>query len=77
MKSDKIILGVLGGVAVGALLGFVCTQIKVIKQEKIADKSNDYADELKYKLDNILGTITQNKKIWAEGENLLLRANLK
>jgi uncharacterized membrane protein len=25
MKSDKIILGVLGGVAVGALLGFVCT----------------------------------------------------
>jgi phage shock protein PspC (stress-responsive transcriptional regulator) len=34
MKSDKIILGVLGGVAVGALLGVCLHQIKVIIQEK-------------------------------------------
>jgi hypothetical protein len=41
---------------------------KETKQEKkIMDKSNDYADELKDKLDTLLGTINKDK-IWTEGE---------
>jgi hypothetical protein len=32
------------------------------------DKSNDYADELKDKLDTLLGTINKDK-IWTEGES--------
>jgi gas vesicle protein len=79
MKSDKIILGVLGGVAVGALLGVLFAPDKGNNtRKKIADKSNDYTDELKYKLDNILGTITQKyEKIWAEGEKLVAEGKSK
>jgi hypothetical protein len=35
------------------------------------DKSNDYADELKDKLDTLLGTINKKYEIWTEGETLL------
>ena len=73
MKADKIILGVLGGVAVGALLGVLFAPDKGDKtRKKIMDKSNDYADELKDKLDTLLGTINRKyEKIWKEGESLI------
>ena len=73
MKADKIILGVLGGVAVGALLGVLFAPEKGDKtRKKIMDKSNDYADELKDKLDTLLGTINRKyEKIWKEGESLI------
>ncbi len=73
MKADKVILGVVGGVAVGALLGILFAPEKGDKtRRKIMDKSNDYADELKEKLDTLLGTITNKyEKIWKEGESLL------
>ncbi|RTY75422.1 YtxH domain-containing protein [Flavobacterium sp. ZB4P23] len=79
MKADKIILGVLGGVAVGALLGVLFAPEKGEKtRRKIMDKSNDYADELKGKLDSLLGTITQKyEKIWNEGENLIGKGETK
>ena len=73
MKADKIILGVLGGVAVGALFGVLFAPDKGDKtRKKIMDKSNDYADELKDKLDTLLGTINRKyEKIWKEGESLI------
>jgi len=73
MKSDKIILGVLGGVAIGALIGVLFAPEKGDDtRKKIMDKSNDYADELKDKLDTLLGSITNKyEKIWKEGENLI------
>lgn len=73
MKADKVILGVLGGVAVGALLGVLFAPEKGDKtRRKIMDKSNDYAEELKDKLDSLLGTISNKyEKIWKEGESLL------
>jgi gas vesicle protein len=73
MKSDKIILGVLGGVAIGALLGVLFAPDKGDDtRKKIMNKSNDYADELKDKLDTLLGSITNKyEKIWKEGENLI------
>lgn len=79
MKADKIILGVLGGVAVGALLGVLFAPEKGDKtRRKIMDKSNDYADELKDKLDTLLGSITQKyEKIWSEGENLIGQGEAK
>jgi gas vesicle protein len=79
MKADKIILGVLGGVAVGALLGVLFAPEKGDKtRRKIMDKSNDYADELKDKLDTLLGSITQKyEKIWNEGENLIAQGEAK
>lgn len=42
------------------------------------DKSNDYADELKDKLDTLLGTITNKyEKIWQEGEALVSEGKSK
>jgi hypothetical protein len=42
------------------------------------DKSNDYADELKDKLDTLLGSITQKyEKIWKEGESLVSEGKSK
>ncbi|TRX01508.1 YtxH domain-containing protein [Flavobacterium gawalongense] len=73
MKTDKIVLGVLGGLAVGAILGIMLAPDKGEKtRKKIMDKSNDYADELKDKLDTLLGTINKKyEKIWNEGETLI------
>jgi gas vesicle protein len=79
MKADKIILGVLGGVAVGALLGVMFAPEKGDKtRRKIMDKSNDYAEELKDKLDTLLGTISNKyEKIWQEGETLIAEGKSK
>jgi gas vesicle protein len=79
MKADKVILGVLGGVAVGALLGVLFAPEKGDKtRTKIMDKSNTYADELKDKLDTLLGSITKKyEKIWSEGENLVAEGKSK
>jgi gas vesicle protein len=73
MKTDKVVLGILGGVAAGALLGILFAPEKGDKTRKrLMDKSNDYADELKDKLDTLLGTMTNKyEKIWKEGENLI------
>ena len=79
MKADKIILGVLGGVAVGALLGVLFAPEKGDKtRKKIIDKSNDYADELKDKLDTLLGTVNQKyEKICKGGESLIAEGKSK
>lgn len=79
MKTDKVILAVLGGVAAGAILGILFAPEKGDKtRRKIMNKSNDYADELKNKLDTLLGTINKKyEKIWHEGENLIAEGKSK
>ena len=79
MKADKVILGVLGGVAVGALMGVLFAPEKGDKtRKKIMEKSNDYADELKDKLDSLLGTVTSKyDKIRREGESLFAEGKSK
>ena len=79
MKADKIILGVLGGVAVGALLGVLFAPEKGDKtRKKIMEKSNDYADELKDKLDSLLGTVSRKyAKLKREGESLFAEGKSK
>ena len=79
MKTDKVVLGILGGVAAGALLGILFAPEKGDKtRRRIMDKSNDYADELKDKLDTLLGTMTNKyEKIWKEGESLISQGKSK
>ena len=79
MKADKIILGVLGGVAVEALLGVLFAPEKGDKtRKKIMEKSNDYADELKDKLDSLLGTVSSKyDKLKREGESLFAEGKSK
>ena len=79
MKADKVILGVLGGVAVGALMGVLFAPEKGDKtRKKIMEKSNDYADELKDKLDSLLGTVSSKyDKLKREGESLFAEGKSK
>jgi gas vesicle protein len=60
MKPNKVILGVIGGVAVGAILGILFAPHKGSKtRKKILNKGKDYADELKSKFDGVLESVTE------------------
>jgi gas vesicle protein len=55
MSSGKFFMGVLTGVAVGALLGILFAPDKgSVTREKIKTKGRDYADDLQDKLDDFL-----------------------
>lgn len=73
MNSSKVLLGVLGGVAAGALLGVLFAPAEGKKTRKnIMNKANDGADALKDKFDSVLASM--NKKydnIWHAKEELL------
>ena len=59
MSSGKILLGVLAGVAAGALLGVLFAPDKGWNTRKrISKKADDYADELKDKFSEFLETIS-------------------
>lgn len=63
MRTDKIVLGVIGGIAAGALLGVLFAPEKGREtRRKILSKSNDFAEELKDKYDTLLESITHNVK---------------
>jgi len=60
MRSGKILLGVLAGVAVGALAGILFAPEKGAKTRKqILKKGEDYTEELKEKFEELLGSITK------------------
>ena len=55
MKNGKVILGVLGGIATGALLGVLFAPDKGSKtRKKIAKKSKDYVDEIGHKFNDLV-----------------------
>ncbi|MEO8515371.1 MAG: YtxH domain-containing protein [Flavobacterium sp.] len=54
MESGKVLLGVLGGVAAGALLGVLFAPDRGSEtRKKIKEKGKGYADNLKGKIDEI------------------------
>jgi gas vesicle protein len=58
MSSGKILLGVLAGVAAGALLGVLFAPDKGWNTRKrIAKKADEYADDLKEKFDEFIDTV--------------------
>lgn len=63
MSTDKLVLGVIGGIAAGTLLGVLFAPEKGKEtRRKILSKSNDYTDQLKDKYDTLLESITKNTK---------------
>jgi gas vesicle protein len=59
MSSGKVLLGVLAGVAAGALLGVLFAPDKGWNTRKrISKKADDYAEELKDKFSEFLETIS-------------------
>lgn len=60
MNSGKVLLGVLAGVAAGALLGVLFAPDKGWNTRKrIAKKADDYMDGLRGKFDEFLDTLSE------------------
>jgi gas vesicle protein len=60
MESGKVVLGVLAGVAVGAVLGILLAPEKgSITRGQILSKGEGYAHDLSDKLDHILETVSK------------------
>jgi gas vesicle protein len=58
MSSGKLLLGVLAGVAAGALLGILFAPEKgAVTRKKIAKHSEDYADSLKDKFNEFVDNL--------------------
>lgn len=79
MKTDKVILGVLGGLAAGAIMGILFAPDKGEKtRKKIKRKSNDYADDLKDKYDSALDKISKKyETLKQEGQDLYVEGKSK
>lgn len=60
MKSGNVLLGVLAGVAAGALMGILLAPDKGANTRKrLLGAGEDYADALKEKFDEVVGSITK------------------
>jgi gas vesicle protein len=60
MKSGKLVLGVLAGVAIGAIAGILFAPGKGSDtRKKIVSKGRDYANGLQEKFDELVDSISQ------------------
>ena len=60
MGSGKVLLGLLAGVAAGALLGILIAPDKgSVTRKKISKKGDDYADALKEKFNEFMDNISE------------------
>jgi gas vesicle protein len=61
MESGKVVLGVLAGVAVGAVLGILLAPEKgSVTRSQILGKGEDYADRLSKKFEGLMETASKN-----------------
>jgi gas vesicle protein len=59
MSNGKVVLGVLAGIAAGAILGILFAPDKGCEtRKKIAKKGNDVADDLKNKVNELITELT-------------------
>ena len=64
MARGRIILGVLAGVAAGALIGILFAPDKGSStRKKIVDKGEDYVDNLKEKINGIMHNGKKSEKV--------------
>ena len=73
MKTSTVVLGVLGGVAVGALAGVLFAPAKGTKTRKrIMKKGSDYTKDLKNKFEDLYGNIaTQYENVMDDAKEFV------
>ncbi len=60
MKSGKVLLGLLAGLAAGAVLGILFAPEKgSVTRKKIADKGDEYAEDLKERFSNLVDEVSK------------------
>lgn len=73
MKSGKVFLGLLAGLATGAVLGILFAPDKGSNtRKKILDKGEGYADDVKEKMNDFLDTISDKYEITKQGAKDML-----
>jgi gas vesicle protein len=79
MSTGKILLGVLAGVAAGALLGVLFAPDKGWNTRKrIAKKADDYAEGLQEKFNEFLDTISEKiEDVKDDASDFAEKANVK
>jgi len=79
MKTGNVVLGLLAGVAAGAVLGILFAPDKgSTTRRKILHKGGDYADEVKEKFNDLLSSITeQYETVKREAEELVTKGRAK
>lgn len=79
MKTDKLVLGVLGGVAAGALMGILFAPEKGSKtRRRIAKKGNQSVDGFKDKIDSLIDNVSKKyDTIWQSEEDLIAEGKTK
>jgi gas vesicle protein len=79
MKTGKVLLGVLAGVATGALLGILLAPDKGSNtRKKILSKGEDYAGDVKERFNGVLDTITDKyKSVKQDAEGLINNGRVK
>jgi gas vesicle protein len=76
MNTGKVFVGILAGVAVGALLGVLFAPDKGSEtRRKISRKSKDFVDDVKHKYDDFVRGVNEKMdEVKQETENLKSRA---
>lgn len=79
MNTGKLVIGVLTGVAAGALLGVLFAPEKGSKTRKvIKNKANDGTDVLKDKFSSLLDSMnTKYENIWQAKEEMISEGEAK
>jgi len=79
MKRGNVLLGILGGVAVGALLGILLAPDKGERtRRKIVKKGEDYVDTLKDKFDDFVEDVNEKLEgAMKEATNAVKRSKAK
>ena len=79
MNSGKVVLGVLGGLAIGAIAGILFAPAKGSKTRKrILDKGKGYADDMKGKFEELAKDVTNKyENILEEAKELVSDKNMK
>ncbi len=79
MKKGEVFLGVLAGVAAGALMGILFAPEKGSRtRRQIANKADDYADDLKEKFEDMVDVINdQCESMVHDAKALVARSRVK